>query len=494
MLTRLARIVNPNSDRIRLWSSFLGAIRRYATLGIGFSLWWAWVFLTCQSTAAFPVVAIADYAVPTGLGPLLCIATTLLATAVAYRRKRFILQGMHYYTATAVTMTLGAALCTIWCVLDYSLNAVGLMLWGVSSLLFGVSSAFMYIEFNRIMGWLGLLKTLFFAITSTLVGSLIAYAFASLSPIAMHALFTLLPSLMVAILARTIQKESLSTEYFSHGNEAELPIPFKFIFTSFAEGLSSGLILGSITVTEMIGASFGIVFLGHLAAITLLVVATFMIKLDFNRLIYQVAFPLMGLGFLVIGGSMGNTVLGESIQLVGYCFLDLLLWGLGSYLIKNACLPAIWITACPSGALFSGLAIGGLCGVFIIQPLDAQQLSTFFSIIAFALVVAALFLFNKENFEHGWGTIKPGESERSDKATDRCCSYLSIEYELTPRERDVFELIARNVARKDIAIRLFLSENTVKTHTRNIFRKLQVTTREELLALVRRTEKMLQGD
>ncbi|MBR2319729.1 MAG: hypothetical protein IKA50_02945 [Clostridia bacterium] len=55
---------------------------------------------------------------------------------------------------------------------------------------------------------------------------------------------------------------------------------------------------------------------------------------------------------------------------------------------------------------------------------------------------------------------------------------------LHPREQEILELVLENAKRKDIAAQLSLSENTVKTYTRNLYRKLGVSSREELFALL----------
>ena len=55
---------------------------------------------------------------------------------------------------------------------------------------------------------------------------------------------------------------------------------------------------------------------------------------------------------------------------------------------------------------------------------------------------------------------------------------------LTPREREILELILGNKKRKEIADELHLSENTVKTYTRTLYAKIGVSSREELYALL----------
>jgi DNA-binding NarL/FixJ family response regulator len=51
---------------------------------------------------------------------------------------------------------------------------------------------------------------------------------------------------------------------------------------------------------------------------------------------------------------------------------------------------------------------------------------------------------------------------------------------LTPREREVLQLIARGYRYKEIAARLHLSVKTVESHVSNVLRKLQLSSRHEL--------------
>lgn len=56
---------------------------------------------------------------------------------------------------------------------------------------------------------------------------------------------------------------------------------------------------------------------------------------------------------------------------------------------------------------------------------------------------------------------------------------------LTEREREVLKLLDKDLSNKDIAAALYLSESTVKSHLRSIFRKLGVRKRRDALKVVR---------
>ena len=54
---------------------------------------------------------------------------------------------------------------------------------------------------------------------------------------------------------------------------------------------------------------------------------------------------------------------------------------------------------------------------------------------------------------------------------------------LTPRELDVFRLIATGLSNAEIGRELFISDTTVKTHVTRLLRKLQVRDRAQAIVM-----------
>ena len=52
---------------------------------------------------------------------------------------------------------------------------------------------------------------------------------------------------------------------------------------------------------------------------------------------------------------------------------------------------------------------------------------------------------------------------------------------LTPKEREILDLLARGLSNKQIALTMNVSEETVKWHLKNLFGKLNAGTRDHLV-------------
>ncbi len=69
------------------------------------------------------------------------------------------------------------------------------------------------------------------------------------------------------------------------------------------------------------------------------------------------------------------------------------------------------------------------------------------------------------------------------KNNDYADTFINL-YHLTERETEILNLIYRGMPIKNISENLYISENTVKKHTHNIFNKMHITSRSQLFKLV----------
>lgn len=79
--------------------------------------------------------------------------------------------------------------------------------------------------------------------------------------------------------------------------------------------------------------------------------------------------------------------------------------------------------------------------------------------------------------------VKNGGSPMSGNIARKVVSYFQVpkQEELTVRENEVVKLLSKGKSYATIAEELCLSVNTIKTHTRNIYEKLHVSKKEELI-------------
>ena len=88
-------------------------------------------------------------------------------------------------------------------------------------------------------------------------------------------------------------------------------------------------------------------------------------------------------------------------------------------------------------------------------------------------------------------SAKPTEAEPNkaaartqDELLARVCASLAVTAGLSPRESQIFALLAKGFSASYVSGALLISESTARTHVSNIYRKLNVTCRDELLVLV----------
>lgn len=141
-----------------------------------------------------------------------------------------------------------------------------------------------------------------------------------------------------------------------------------------------------------------------------------------------------------------------------------------------------------------GIALGAWLGHAInakaAHMTDAVMIAV--ALIAFLFVAYNFVVLKSFSFEAAIEGIQPVAAPTTrTQAAQRFaqqCEQAAARYRLTPRETDVFELLAYGRNSSVIEERLVLSRNTIKTHVRNIYAKFGVHSQQELIDLVEHFE------
>lgn len=114
-----------------------------------------------------------------------------------------------------------------------------------------------------------------------------------------------------------------------------------------------------------------------------------------------------------------------------------------------------------------------------------------FNLFAAALILLfvgyALIGLRRFSFREVIDGVTPVETAvvEAPKATfDERCRALASQYSLTPRELEVFQMLARGRDRAYIQEQLVVSRNTVKAHVKHIYAKLDIHSHQDLIDLV----------
>ena len=196
-------------------------------------------------------------------------------------------------------------------------------------------------------------------------------------------------------------------------------------------------------------------------------------------MVYRIA-VLVIMGSVLLSIAIEERTLAfQVIALAGYLCLKMVFWSLFAILARNTQMSPVMVFCFGEGSLTAGLFIG-------------NQLSNFLGVVyggAFAaltlaiLLVTYMFVLSERRL---LAMIEEPEDENEpthQRFRDRCDA-IAAEYKLSRRETEVFYLFARGRSSSRIADDLYVSSGTVSTHLRNIYRKLDVHSRQELLDLV----------
>lgn len=503
-------LFNEAGDRQRMREGLRQAAACRWRIALVMACYMIWMVAGCSGPSLALGSGSVGIVVPAWMGPLACMALASVVIAVWFKKTRKVPTSPSWMVALVSLMTLASVLHLVWA-LDLSLpSAVRDSLYLLSSVVMGVGCALFRVEIDRVFGWIGTQQTLYQGILSTTVAScgfIVLAVVGGVTGLANAPLFIVslvLPSVGALLLQRVV-KGFPKARYFGHGREVELPFPTKFVVTSCVQGVAAGvlfmgtfLLFGSDIEPALMELRYiddaVLRSMGQILAAGLLLATLVFLRLDFNRLIYKVAFPFAAAGFVLFALMPQRMIIGSTVLAVAFCYLDLVLWSLGACLMKNMGLPATWIASCPGAALFCGAVVGGIVTFAFLGGRMVPDAALLASLVACFVLGTALLLSSGSNLKYGWGTVLPSDSSLAAGNLAGVVKFVATEREITQRESEVMLLLAEGKTRRVICEDLSVSPDTVKTHVRSIYRKLAVHSQQELVDYLAREREELSAD
>ena len=205
--------------------------------------------------------------------------------------------------------------------------------------------------------------------------------------------------------------------------------------------------------------------------------------------ILYVAIAAIGLSFiafLVLDRSVSSYLLINTLMLGSCGVCDLFWWSILGEMLDLSVKPA-WIFGMGLAANVAGVLSGGILGNALAasgHP-DRNTAAIALAVICVTLIVLPslyrhLSVLLEDHAFHALLSAAPPGGQ------GRFTGYLAGLKNLSERERQVALLLLQGKTYKKIAGELYISENTIKTHVRNIYSKLDVQSRGELIDQVSR--------
>lgn len=198
---------------------------------------------------------------------------------------------------------------------------------------------------------------------------------------------------------------------------------------------------------------------------------------------------LVLLGFLLLPiVQPDQRYLALDLALAGWAYYRVLMVTVCSEIVRGHRSPAASVFGWDRFANDAGVVLGlVLQGVLVnVLPTFDRYLSTITLVAVIAMVALSAFLLRERNVETLWGLVRPSAHQHADGAIGERCLHIANSHQLTSREREIFTMLAMGRNTDYIRKTLYLSPNTVRSHTSRIYLKLNVHSHQDLIDLVQR--------
>lgn len=197
---------------------------------------------------------------------------------------------------------------------------------------------------------------------------------------------------------------------------------------------------------------------------------------DDRRFLINIAVGAMGFGFIIfmlMDFSLISYLIVTTVMMSAWAVSDVFWWSILGEMLEMVKNPARVLSVG-----YSAVMLGLLLGVGIANSGQTETEASL-SIVSMAVICLTLIILPILHRLLS-GMIKTiTDYDTSETKTDESNSTYGVEY-LTERESQITALLLKGRTCKLIAAELYLSENTVKTHIKNIYSKMGITKKSEL--------------
>lgn len=476
---------------------------------LGFACFLSWQNLLFVSKSLFAgAVASGKLPLYTHLISVLALTVALALEGAALKRRHRTLTVGRLLLAGSIVAMAASVPFMAHCNLD---STSGLILMALGGLLSGIGSSFLFLTWGTRFRAIGCTRTLAEVAIASLYAALVG-VFIDFAPFSLRVGIIMVLPIASGILL--VQAERASTAWTAPPAQAGQPSEEPTASTSytrsqkifFARGIICMLFLGIVTgllkeplfaLTEFSSShTLELLLLAALTVAVIVVVCASARLRGICSILYRCAFGALSLSIVVllVGGEPSDPSVW--LFLFGTAGVQTLLWGVLAD-IRAPYDDTARVLGFGLAALYAGIFLGSVISYgatalhapspLIINPLVATVL----------LGVAYSFILPDRSIEgeHPAATPMVGEkpAEPLSVATvsrEEKIASLARDHGLTPRETEVFALIAQGHTGKKIEEVLAMSASTVKTHRYRIYEKMGVATKQELVDLVEQDKRL----
>lgn len=484
----------------------------------GFGFWVAWFGVAYKSSVWVDgVEATASVVSDMFFASTVAHAVTLLLFAALSKRTAAIAQRPWFVMGGGVAAAVGCVLI----ILAGPAFIPSRVVFTVGSALTGVGTAALSLNAGLLLCSVRPRRALTLILYCELVAALMQFMVLGLPQPYSAALFVALPLVSAACFAVGASKPAVPV---ASESERLKPVPtfYRFLLVVGILGVAAnfGKGLYQVLVSPLQLSEDGSItaFVTAVCLIVLVIVVAVKERaLNFGHLFYPMALVII-FSLLVTYFFPGSASVGVVLSGVAFQLFDVVMWYIFSYIVYQSKASAVLVVALGRAVIAFGVtagnAVGSACAT---MDANALPLSTVVFVILFAAAVAVFFLFPEKQVDRlllpipdedapsvqraaaGEGAAGVGEgvaTSAADGATEpeeatrhghwkQRCLELGDEAQLTEREKEVLVMLARGYGSQSISDALTVSLYTTRAHTRNIYAKLDVHSRQELADRVR---------